>query len=240
MILYPAIDLKDGHCVRLRQGRMEDATVFTADVATQARSFVEAGCSWLHLVDLNGAFAGEPINHEAVRKIREAVDVNIQLGGGIRSMDTIAMWLSTGIQRVILGTAAVKNPQLVHDACKEFPGKIAVGIDTKNGMAAIDGWAEASDISALTLARRFEDAGVCAIIHTDISRDGEMQGPNLEATVELASAISIPVIVSGGVSSLADLKKIRSHAKSGLSGAIVGRALYEGMDVKSAREILEG
>lgn len=239
MILYPAIDLKDGQCVRLRQGRMDDATVFTADVATQARKFVEAGCSWLHLVDLNGAFAGEPVNRAAVRAIREAVDVNIQLGGGIRNMDTIASWISTGIQRVILGTAAVKNPQLVHEACKEFPGKIAVGIDTKDGMAAIDGWAEASDVSALTLARRFEDAGVCAIIYTDIARDGEMQGPNLEATVALATAISIPVIVSGGVSSLEDLKRIRLHSKSGVSGAIVGRALYEGMDVKSAREILE-
>lgn len=240
MILYPAIDLKDGHCVRLRQGRMEDATVFTADVAEQAKRFAEAGCRWLHLVDLNGAFAGEPVNREAVRLIRQAVDVNIQLGGGIRNMDTIAMWLATGIQRVILGTVAVRNPQLVHEACREFPGKIAVGIDAKDGMAAVEGWAEASDISALNLARRFEDAGVAAIIHTDIARDGEMQGPNLEATVALASAISIPVIVSGGVSSVADLQRIRSHEKSGLSGAIVGRALYEGMEITEALAALEG
>jgi phosphoribosylformimino-5-aminoimidazole carboxamide ribotide isomerase len=240
MTLYPAIDLKDGHCVRLRQGRMEDATVFTADVAEQAKQFVAAGCSWLHLVDLNGAFAGEPINREAVHLIRQAVGVNIQLGGGIRNLDTIQMWLATGIQRVILGTAAVKNPALVREACREFAGKIAVGIDAKDGMVAVDGWAEASNITALELAKRFEDAGVTAIIHTDIARDGEMQGANLEASVALAQAVSIPVIVSGGVASLQNLRDIRAQKKQGISGVIVGRALYEGMDITAAREIIEG
>ncbi len=237
MILYPAIDLKDGQCVRLRQGRMEDATAFSAEPAAQAVKFAEAGCEWLHLVDLNGAFEGRPVNAAAVRAIRIAVKSRIQLGGGIRDMETIGQWLELGISRVILGTAAVKNPQLVKDACKAFPGHIAVGIDTKEGMAAVDGWAEASSITALQLAKRFEDAGVAAIIHTDIARDGEMQGPNLEATVALAEAISIPVIVSGGVSSLNDLKRIRQHEK--LDGAIVGRALYEGMDIATARAILE-
>jgi phosphoribosylformimino-5-aminoimidazole carboxamide ribotide isomerase len=238
MILYPAIDLKDGECVRLRQGRMEEVTSFNVDPVAQAQAFAAKGCQWLHLVDLNGAFAGEPINREAVYAIRRAVvDVNIQLGGGIRNLDTMGMWLALGIQRVILGTVAVRNPQLVKDACKEFPGKIAVGIDTKNGMAAIDGWAEASEITGLELAKRFEDVGVSAIIYTDIARDGEMQGPNLEVTVALANSISIPVIVSGGVSSLDDLRRIRKHSK--LNGAIVGRALYEGMDIAAARMILE-
>lgn len=270
MILYPAIDLKDGQCVRLRQGRMEDATAFNADPVAQAQKFAEAGCDWLHIVDLNGAFAGKPVNAGAVQAILEEVvshqlsvlsmgvteqgdarsgggaqrglrppsNIKIQLGGGIRSLETISQWLELGISRVILGTAAVKNPQLVKDACKHYPGKIAVGIDAKEGMAAVEGWAEASTITALELAQRFEDAGVAAIIHTDISRDGEMQGPNLEATVALAEAITIPVIVSGGVSSLEDLRQIRQYSR--LNGAIIGRALYEGMDIAAARRILEG
>lgn len=238
MILYPAIDLKDGQCVRLRQGRMEEATAFGNDPAAQSKIFAEAGCEWLHLVDLNGAFEGRPVNAEAVKAIRSAVRSKMQLGGGIRNLQTIEMWLQAGIQRVILGTVAVKNPQLVKEACTAFPGRIAVGIDTKNGMAAVDGWAEASEISGLELAQRFEDAGVSAIIYTDIARDGEMQGPNLEATVALAEAVAIPVIVSGGVSSLEDLRRIRTYPR--LDGAIVGRAIYEGMDIAAARQVLEG
>jgi len=237
MNLYPAIDLKDGLCVRLRQGRMEDATAFNTDPAAQAKLFAEAGCDWLHIVDLNGAFAGKPVNAEAVRNIRAAVKSAIQLGGGIRSLETIQQWLELGISRVILGTAAVKNPQLVKDACREFPGQISVGIDARDGFVATEGWAEISEVTALDLARCFEDAGVSAIIHTDIARDGEMQGPNLEASVALAEAVAIPIIVSGGVSSLEDLRRIRAQEK--LDGAIVGRALYEGMDVAAARAILE-
>lgn len=239
MNLYPAVDLKDGKCVRLKQGRMEDSVVFDEDPTAPARAFAEAGCDWLHLVDLNGAFAGEPINRATVAQIRAAVDSNIQLGGGIRTMDCISSWLMTGINRVILGTAAVKNPQLVEDACREFPGRIAVGIDTKGDNVATEGWATDSGVNAIDLAKKFEDSGVAAIIHTCVERDGMMQGPNLEATLRLAAAVSIPVIVSGGVSSLDDLKKIRAAKEKGIAGAIVGRALYEGMDVQQARAILE-
>lgn len=241
MFLYPAIDLKDGKCVRLRQGLMDEVTVFSEDPVGQARTFLEAGCRWLHMVDLNGAFAGEPINQEAVRSVRREVpELNIQLGGGIRNMDIIGMWLMTGIQRVVLGTVAVTDPEIVKHACKEFPGQIAVGIDTKKGMVATEGWAKDSGISGIELAKQFADCGVSAIIHTDIGRDGEMGGPNLQATLELASQVEIPVIVSGGVSSLDDLREIRKHEAGGLGGAIVGRAIYEGMDVKAAAKILEG
>ena len=240
MNLYPAIDLKDGQCVRLKQGRMEDSTVFNEDPTIPAQAFAKAGCDWLHLVDLNGAFAGEPINRRTVANIRAAVDSNIQLGGGIRTMDCISTWLATGINRVILGTAAVKNPQLVQDACREFPDRIAVGIDTKGENVATEGWATDSGVNAIELAKRFEDSGVAAIIHTAVERDGMMQGPDLTATLKLAQAVSIPVIVSGGVSSLDDLKTIRKTATKGINGAIVGRALYEGMDVEQARKVLEG
>jgi len=226
MILYPAIDLKDGQCVRLRLGDMEQSTVFNDDPSAQARDFAEAGCEWLHLVDLNGAFAGKPVNAEAVDGILAAVDVPVQLGGGIRSMATIDAWLERGVRRVILGTAAVKDPALVKNACRNWPGRIAVGIDAKGGKVAVEGWAEVSELSAEELAARFSDAGVSAIIHTDVDRDGVLSGPNVATTSALASATPIPVIASGGVSSLEDLLTLR--AAGNISGAITGRALYNG------------
>lgn len=239
MYLYPAIDLKDGNAVRLKQGRMDEATIFGDDPSVPAKRFAEAGCQWLHLVDLNGAFAGEPVNQEAVLSIRKAVDSQIQLGGGIRNLAMIERWLDLGISRVILGTVAVTDPDIVREACKAFPQQVAVGIDTKKGMVATDGWAKDAGISGVELAKKFEDAGVAAIIHTDIDRDGLMQGPNLAQTVALASHVSIPVIVSGGVSTLNDVKAIKAQAEQGIAGAIIGRALYEGMDVAQARQILE-
>ncbi|MEX0351501.1 MAG: 1-(5-phosphoribosyl)-5-[(5-phosphoribosylamino)methylideneamino]imidazole-4-carboxamide isomerase [Paracoccaceae bacterium] len=234
MILYPAIDLKDGQAVRLLRGEMEAATVFNDDPAAQARAFVEAGCQWLHLVDLNGAFAGEPVNAAPVEAILRDCDVPAQLGGGIRDMATIERWLDKGLARVILGTVAVENPDLVRDAARFFPGKVAVGIDARNGMVATKGWAEETGVEVTDLARQFEDAGVAAIIYTDINRDGAMQGPNIEATAALARAISIPVIASGGVSSIADLIALRDCGAD-LNGAISGRALYDGaIDLKEA------
>ena len=227
MILYPAIDLKDGNAVRLLRGEMDKATVFNEDPAAQARAFVEAGCEWLHLVDLNGAFAGEPVNATPVEAILKACDVPAQLGGGIRDMATIETWIDKGLARVILGTVAVENPDLVREAAKAFPGKVAVGIDARNGMVATKGWAEETDVQVTDLARSFEDAGVAAIIYTDINRDGAMQGPNIEATAALAQAVSIPVIASGGVSSLDDLIALRDCGVE-LNGAISGRALYDG------------
>ncbi|NOD74716.1 MULTISPECIES: 1-(5-phosphoribosyl)-5-[(5-phosphoribosylamino)methylideneamino]imidazole-4-carboxamide isomerase [unclassified Ruegeria] len=227
MILYPAIDLKDGHAVRLLRGEMDKATVFNEDPAAQARAFFEAGCEWLHLVDLNGAFAGEPVNAAPVEAILKACDVPAQLGGGIRDMATIETWIDKGLARVILGTVAVENPDLVREAAKAFPGKVAVGIDARNGMVATKGWAEETDVQVTDLARSFEDAGVAAIIYTDINRDGAMQGPNVEATAALAQAVSIPVIASGGVSSLEDLIALRDCGIE-LNGAISGRALYDG------------
>lgn len=226
MILYPAIDLKDGNCVRLLRGDMEAATVFGTDPAAQARAFQEAGATWLHLVDLNGAFAGHPVNAEAVEAILAAVDVPAQLGGGIRDMATIESWLERGLSRVILGTVAVENPALVREAALAFPGKIAVGIDARGGRVATRGWAEETDVMATDLARQFEDAGVAAIIYTDIDRDGAMQGPNLPATEALARAVHIPVIASGGVSSMQDLLALRETRV--IAGAISGRALYDG------------
>nr|MDA3889798.1 1-(5-phosphoribosyl)-5-[(5-phosphoribosylamino)methylideneamino]imidazole-4-carboxamide isomerase [Allgaiera sp.] len=226
MILYPAIDLKDGQCVRLLRGEMAQATVFSDDPAAQACAFVTAGCEWLHLVDLNGAFAGQPVNAAAVEAILAATDVPAQLGGGIRDMATIEMWLSKGLARVILGTVAVENPALVRAAAKAFPGQIAVGIDARKGRVATKGWAEETDVNATDLARSFEDAGVAAIIYTDIDRDGAMGGPNVAATADLARAVSIPVIASGGVSSLADLTAL--WATGVIAGAISGRALYDG------------
>ena len=227
MILYPAIDLKDGQCVRLVRGEMDQATVFNDDPAAQARAFEQAGCQWIHLVDLNGAFAGEPVNAKAVEGILAAVTVPTQLGGGIRDMATIATWLDKGLTRVILGTIAVRDPDLVRAAAKAFPGRIAVGIDARGGMVAVEGWAETTDLPALDLARRFEDVGVSAIIYTDIDRDGAMQGPNVQATADLANAVSIPVIASGGVSSMDDLRALKDCGAP-LDGVISGRALYDG------------
>ncbi len=235
MILFPAIDLKDGQCVRLRQGEMDQATVFNADPVAQAKAFEDQGFEWLHVVDLNGAFEGKPVNGAAVEAIFAAVHLPIQLGGGIRDLDTIAMWLDKGIDRVILGTAAVRNPDLVREAARDFPGCIAVGIDARDGKVAIEGWAETSEMTALDLARRFEDAGVAAIIHTDIARDGVLEGLNLEATAELAEMVSVPVIASGGLASLDDIKRLLEPRFAKLDGAITGRALYDGrLDAKEA------
>jgi len=240
MILYPAIDLKDGHAVRLLRGEMEKATVFNEDPAAQARDFVAAGCEWLHLVDLNGAFAGAPVNAAAVEAILSETRVPAQLGGGIRDMRTIETWLDKGLARVILGTVAVENPALVREAARAFPGQVAVGIDARGGRVATRGWAEETDVDATDLARSFEDAGVAAIIYTDINRDGAMQGPNVEATAALARAVSIPVIASGGVSSLEDLIALRDCG-AGLDGAISGRALYDGaLDLTAALAALRG
>ena len=234
MILYPAIDLKDGQAVRLYKGEMDQATVFNDDPAAQAMEFVEAGCEWLHLVDLNGAFAGEPVNAAPVEAILKRTRVPAQLGGGIRDMATIERWLSRGLARVILGTVAVENPALVREAARAFPGQVAVGIDARNGRVATKGWAEETDVLATDLARSFEDAGVAAIIYTDINRDGAMQGPNIEETAALAHAVSIPVIASGGVSSLDDLIALKTCGAP-LNGAISGRALYDGaIDLKAA------
>ena len=227
MILYPAIDLKDGRCVRLLRGAMESATVFGLDPAAQARAFVAAGCRWLHLVDLDGAFAGRPVNAGAVEAILAAVAVPVQLGGGIRDRATLEAWLAKGVARVILGTAALRDPELVRDAARAFPGRVAVGIDARGGRVAVEGWAEVSDVAAVDLARRFEDAGVAAIVYTDIERDGAMAGPNVAATAALARAVAVPVIASGGVSSMADLRALKESGAP-LDGAISGRALYEG------------
>ncbi|MGR3503303.1 1-(5-phosphoribosyl)-5-[(5-phosphoribosylamino)methylideneamino]imidazole-4-carboxamide isomerase [Pseudaestuariivita sp.] len=234
MILYPAIDLKDGAAVRLVHGEMESATVFNDNPAAQAEAFVAAGCQWLHLVDLNGAFAGEPVNAAAVEAILKACDVPAQLGGGIRDMATIERWLDKGLARVILGTVAVENPALVREAAKAFPGHVAVGIDARHGKVATKGWAEETEVDATDLARSFEDAGVAAIIYTDITRDGAMKGPNVPATAALAQAVSIPVIASGGVSSIDDLIALRDCGAA-LNGAISGRALYDGaIDLREA------
>jgi len=237
MILYPAIDLKDGACVRLLRGEMERATVFAEDPAAQAAAFAAAGCAWLHLVDLNGAFAGKPFNGDAVEAILSAVDIPCQLGGGIRDRATIDFWLSRGVARVILGTVAVEDPALVRAAARAHPGRIAVGIDARAGRVATRGWAEVTDITAPDLARAFEDAGVAAVIYTDIDRDGAMGGPNIAATEALARAVTIPVIASGGVSSMADLIALRDTGV--IAGAISGRALYDGaIDLGAALRLL--
>ncbi len=238
MILYPAIDLKDGQCVRLLRGEMDAATVFNDDPAAQARAFVVAGCEWIHLVDLNGAFKGEPVNGAAVEAILGAIAIPAQLGGGIRDTATIEGWLAKGLARVILGTVAVRDPSRVREAARAFPGQVAVGIDARNGLVAVEGWAETTDITALDLARRFEDAGVAAIIYTDIDRDGAMQGPNIEATAALANAVSIPVIASGGVSSMDDLMALKNCGAK-LDGVISGRAVYDGrINVATAVAVL--
>jgi phosphoribosylformimino-5-aminoimidazole carboxamide ribotide isomerase len=240
MILFPAIDLKDGRCVRLRLGDMDQATVFNDDPADQAAQFQAAGCQWIHVVDLNGAFAGKPVNGGAVDAILKAVTVPIQLGGGIRDLATIEMWLDKGVARVILGTVALKNPELVRDACQLFPGRIAVGIDAKGGKVAVEGWAETSELSAPELALKFEGAGVSAIIYTDIDRDGVLKGVNVEATAALARQIGTPVIASGGVSSIEDLKNLLAAGEPGILGVISGRAIYDGrLDLKEALQVLE-
>jgi phosphoribosylformimino-5-aminoimidazole carboxamide ribotide isomerase len=240
LTLYPAIDLKDGACVRLVQGEMSAATLFNDNPAAQAASFVEAGCQWLHVVDLNGAFVGRPVNSSAVAAILGVTPVPVQLGGGIRDLSTIEFWLSAGIARVILGTVAVKNPALVQKACKLFPQRIAVGIDARDGHVAVEGWAETSELSALELALRFEDAGVAAIIYTDIERDGKLSGVNVEATAALAARLSTPVIASGGVGSLEDLERLKPYAANGVEGVICGRALYDGrVKLADALAVLE-
>ena len=240
MILCPAIDLKDGQCVRLKLGDMSAATVFNDDPAAQALAFERQGFKYLHIVDLNGAFAGRPVNGAAVEAILEAITTPVQLGGGIRDLDTIEAWLDRGIRRVILGTVAVRDPALVKEAAKQFPGRVAVGIDAKGGKVAVEGWAETSELSAVDLAKRFEDAGVAAIIYTDIERDGVLKGLNLLATAALARATGIPVIASGGLASIADVRELKKPEYQMLEGAITGRALYDGrLDAKEALELLE-
>jgi phosphoribosylformimino-5-aminoimidazole carboxamide ribotide isomerase len=228
MILFPAIDLKDGKCVRLKLGDMTQATIFNDDPAAQAKQFEAQGFSWLHLVDLNGAFAGKPINGDAIGSILSAVTIPVQLGGGIRDLAAIDYWLARGIRRVILGTVALRSPDIVKEACKRFPSRIAVGIDARNGRVAVEGWAETSDLTAIDLAQRFADAGVAAIIFTDIDRDGVLKGLNIESTLKLADAVNIPVIASGGLASIADIKRLLQPDCARLEGAISGRALYDG------------
>jgi phosphoribosylformimino-5-aminoimidazole carboxamide ribotide isomerase len=232
VIVYPAIDLKDGRCVRLVRGEMDSATVFNDNPAAQARSFAAAGAAWIHVVDLDGAFAGKPRNAAAVEAIVKAAPVKVQLGGGIRDAKTLEAWLEKGVARAVLGTAAVKNPNLVRDACRRWPGRVALGIDARGGKVAVEGWAETSAVAVLDLARRFEDAGAAAIIYTDIDRDGALQGVNVDATATLAHALKTPVIASGGIASLDDLAALKAAR---IPGAIVGRALYDGrVDLKSA------
>jgi len=240
MILFPAIDLKDGQCVRLVQGDMDRATVFSDTPAEQAKVFESQGFDWLHLVDLNGAFEGKPVNGDAVEAILKTVSLPAQLGGGIRSMQQIEAWLDKGIARVILGTAALRDPQLVIEACKTWPGKIAVGVDAKDGYVAVEGWAEVSDITALDLAKRFENAGVAALIYTDISRDGAMQGMNVAGTADLANSVGIPVIASGGVTNIDDLHALKAANAPGIIGVISGRAIYDGrLDPAEALAVLK-
>lgn len=228
MILFPAIDLKDGQCVRLKLGDMEQATVYNPDPAAQAKAFQDQGFEWLHVVDLNGAFAGESVNGAAVDAILKATTNPVQLGGGIRTLEHIETWLSRGLARVILGTVAVRDPALVIEACKQFPGKIAVGIDAKGGKVAVAGWAEASELGVIELAKKFEGAGVSTIIYTDIDRDGVLAGINWDATLELADTVSIPVIASGGLASMDDVRRMLEPDAVRLEGAISGRALYDG------------
>ncbi|MCC7016256.1 MAG: 1-(5-phosphoribosyl)-5-[(5-phosphoribosylamino)methylideneamino]imidazole-4-carboxamide isomerase [Rhodospirillales bacterium] len=241
MIFFPAIDLKDGRGVRLVQGDMARSTVFAEDPAAQARAFAAAGAEWLHVVDLNGAFAGRPVNDKVVQKILWELKIPVQLGGGIRNMATVDFWFGHGVARVVLGTAALKDPAFVRDACRRYPGQIAVGIDARDGRVATAGWGNVSDVTVLDLAKRYEDAGVAVLIHTDIERDGAIKGPNVAPTVALAQAVSIPVILSGGVSSLDDIRTIRAAsraAKRPLAGVISGRAIYDGR-LDLARAIAE-
>ncbi|MCE3231872.1 MAG: hisA [Rickettsiaceae bacterium] len=240
MIIFPAIDLKDGVCVRLKKGEMDQATVFNNSPSEQASLFAKQGFSWLHIVDLNGAFEGQPVNIDAVKSIIAAVGdkMSIQLGGGIRDLATIKSWLEAGVTRVILGTIALRDPELVKTACRQYPGKIVVGIDGKGGKVAVEGWAETSDITVTELAKKFENAGVAAIIYTDINRDGLMTGPDIIGTAELAKAVSIPVIASGGMSSDADISAVKQVESDGVVGVIVGRAIYEGkINIEEALKI---
>jgi phosphoribosylformimino-5-aminoimidazole carboxamide ribotide isomerase len=238
MIVIPAIDLKDGQCVRLEQGLMERDTVYSPDPAATARRWQEEGGELLHIVDLDGAFAGVPKNRAAIEAIVRAIDIPAQLGGGIRDLETIEAYLSLGLSRVIIGTAAQRNPQLVTDACRRFPGKIVVGIDAKNGLVAVQGWAEVTDVTAIELAKRFAGDGVAALVYTDIARDGMLLGPNLEATRALAEAVNIPVIASGGVSSLQDIENLLAIERYGVSGVITGKAIYTGaLDLRQAVEL---
>ena len=240
-ILFPAIDLKDGQCVRLKLGDMDQATIYNEDPAAQAKAFEDQGFEWLHVVDLNGAFAGESVNGAAVEAILKATENPVQLGGGIRNLEHIESWLSRGLARVILGTIAVRDPDLVFEACQKFPGHIAVGIDARGGKVAVEGWAEASELGVIELARKFEDAGVAAIIYTDIDRDGVLTGINWDSTIELAEAVSIPVIASGGLASLADVVRLTMPDAAKLEGAITGRALYDGrLDAAEALRVLAG
>lgn len=239
MILYPAIDLKNGQCVRLLRGDMDAATVFSESPADQAETFAKAGFEWLHVVDLDGAFQGKPANEQAVKAILSRVSIPVQLGGGLRNLDVIGKWLDAGISRVILGTVAQKNPLFVKEACRQFPDQIAVGIDARDGKVAVEGWAKQSDMPASELALKFEDAGVCAIIYTDIARDGAMQGPNIEETVALAESLSTPVIASGGIRSAEDVRQYRSFESHGIAGVVIGRALYEGgIKLEEAKNLL--
>ncbi|MBG6201248.1 phosphoribosylformimino-5-aminoimidazole carboxamide ribotide isomerase [Labrenzia sp. EL_13] len=239
MILFPAIDLKDGQCVRLKLGDMDQATVFNDDPGAQARSFENQGFEWLHVVDLNGAFAGESVNGAAVDSILSSTGNPVQLGGGIRTLDHIETWLGKGVTRVILGTVAVRDPELVKEACRKFPGKVAVGIDAKGGHVAVEGWAKTSELTAVDLARQFEDAGVSAIIYTDIDRDGVLKGLNIPSTLELARSVSIPVIASGGLASIDDIHRLLEPDCAILEGAISGRALYDGrLDAKEAMDLI--
>ncbi|PLW84300.1 1-(5-phosphoribosyl)-5-[(5-phosphoribosylamino)methylideneamino]imidazole-4-carboxamide isomerase [Kineobactrum sediminis] len=242
MLIIPAIDLKDGECVRLRQGLMDDSTVFSDDPVAVARRWVDAGCRRLHLVDLNGAFAGEPVNGEVVTAIAAAYPkLPIQIGGGIRTLDTIEHYVRAGVSFVIIGTKAVKEPDFVAEACRAFPGRIIVGLDAKDGLVATDGWAEVSTVQATDLARRFQSDGVSAIVYTDIARDGMMQGVNVEATLAMARASSIPVIASGGITNLDDIRALNAVAHEGICGAITGRAIYEGtLDVAEAQRLCDG
>ena len=240
MIFFPAIDIKDGECVRLIKGDMKKSTVFDISPQNRAAAFVEKGCSWLHVVDLNGAFEGKPINRNPIKEILSNVNINIQLGGGIRDIETIDYWMDLGIQRIILGTIALKNPSIVVEACKKYPGKIAVGLDSRNGKVAVEGWAEQSNIKSIDLAKKFEDIGVAAIIYTDINRDGVLLGPAIEETVIFAKNINIPVIVSGGVSSMKDLINIKKFEHHGIVGVISGRAIYEKkLDIRKCNSLLE-
>ncbi len=241
LTLYPAIDLKDGACVRLRRGEMDQATVYSDDPAAQARAWQESGCRWLHVVDLNGAFAGQSVNAAAVDAILAAAAVPVQLGGGIRDLAAVERWLAAGVRRVILGSAAVRDPALVRESCRRFPGRVAVGIDARDGFVATDGWAETSTLAATDLVARFADAGVAAIIYTDIARDGMLGGLNLEATAGLATSSAIPVIASGGVGSLDDLRALKALKHPNIEGVIVGRALYDGrIDPAAAIAMLDG
>jgi phosphoribosylformimino-5-aminoimidazole carboxamide ribotide isomerase len=228
VIIFPAIDLKEGQAVRLQQGDMARATVFNTDPAAQAKAFEDQGFEYLHIVDLDGAFAGKPVNGEAVDNILKTISMPVQLGGGIRNMTTIEGWLGRGIDRVIIGTAAVRDPELVKAASRQFPGRVAVGLDARDGKVAVEGWAETSEVTVLDIAQRFEDAGVAAIIYTDIARDGLLQGLNLDATIELAETVNTPVIASGGLGSIEDVKQMLAPRARKLAGAIAGRALYDG------------